>query len=214
MIRTKHLLLLFIPATLLAIFGLFVQWVRYLPPKVQNATESKERTLAQIPILVNDPIIGKKTAPITIIAFEDLLCLACQKEISTLISLVDIYPKKVKIIWKGLPVTRLPFPSELAHTYALCANEQQKFLPFIQEIFGRIDPPTEEILQSIASDVDLDTTRLTSCLQSGRGDDYRTKTEEIAKTLAIQSVPALFLNNKHIESPKTIDGWKALLLLN
>ena len=212
--KSKQLIFIFLPALFLSAFGLLVQVIRYEPlyPKEAKKTDPKEELT--IPIYDDDPILGEKSAPITLIVFEDLLCESCQEQMKLIETLLQRYPKKVKIIWKGLPVTRFPESSELAHQYAYCANEQKKFPEFSRTLIAEGTLSQQPALQSLAHTIDLNAKELGSCLSSGRPINYQEKIEALASWLNIQAVPAVFLNNTQIEPPSDLQGWITMLNLS
>lgn len=212
MIKTKHIFLILIPAILVVIFALFIRFLQYIPTdSIGEKDEQKQEQLNQIPIYPDDPIIGNKKAPISLIIFDDLGCSACQKQNIILEQLLEKYPDKIKIIWKSLPITQIPFPSKQAHEYAFCANKQNKFDEFKKIAFVNKDNLSSKTLQVIAEKIELDTKKLNSCLNSGQADTYITTTEELARVFNIQAIPTVFLNNIQIKYPETLAGWEELL---
>ncbi|MEK7084106.1 MAG: thioredoxin domain-containing protein, partial [Patescibacteria group bacterium] len=127
MLKTRHIIFIFLPAILIAGFALFIQIVQY---RSANEAENPETASIQIPVFPDDPILGDKKAGITVIAFEDFGCPGCKDQSDIFNELLDKYPGKIKIIWKGLPVTRFPFSTRRTNEYAFCANRQGKFSAF------------------------------------------------------------------------------------
>lgn len=201
--------MIFIPALVVAGLGLFIQVLRYEPlfPK-KTATDPTEFS---IPFLPTDPIIGLKRAGKTIVAFEDFGCHSCKQYDEILTQLVATHPSAVRIIWKGIPVTRFPYPSEPALKYAYCANAQKKFTEFKNQAFALNDQLSDTVLKQIAADIKLDPDDLAKCLAEPAIEDYLNQTKNLALMLNIQAVPTFFLDNKQIEGPQTVEGWELLL---
>ena len=215
MLKTHKLLLVFLPAIIIAALALFVRFIQYRPlvPKelrerVQNQTE---QTGLQIPLYSDDPILGNKKAPNTLVVFGDFGCEHCRSLSVTTDELLTNYPDKVKIIWKGLSVTKFPYSTETAHQYAFCANRQGKFTEFSSLAFTNYDKLTAQTLKSIATNIELNEKKLTECLSSVEITEYNQKNEMLGLALNIQTVPTIFLNNKQINPPADLDGWKAVL---
>lgn len=207
----KIWLFLFLPAIAIALFGLFVQIIRYEPLYPKETAVAGEN--ADIPIFDEDPILGSRRAGITLIAFEDFGCAACRDQHRLFTELIVRYPGKIKIIWKGLPVTRFPVPSDMAHRYAFCANEAGRFEAFAAAVFEEPDALNDTALLRIATTVGLDEKKLRSCLASPRPDAYIQRIEALAEALQIQSVPAVFMGGAQIDPPTSVAGWAALLKL-
>lgn len=211
MIGNKQMIMIFLPAILVVSFGLFLQTRRYEPLLPKANADSVSTKLYNIPILPEDPIIGNPLAPLTIINFADFGCDHCKDEMALLDRILKQYPNKLKIIWKGLPVTRFPYPSDLSHDYAYCANAQGKFAAFANAVFAHNESLTADSLNSLADASQLDKGKLTSCLSSSAPATYRDKTATLASTLKITGVPAVFIQDKQVDTPTTLEGWKVLL---
>jgi len=123
------------------------------------------------------------------------------------------HPGKIKIIWKGLPVSEFPYSSTPAHHYAYCANLQNKFDEFKELAFTNSDNLSSNTLTSISGNMGLDTEKLQTCLESTDVELYTQNTQQIAQILNVQAVPTFFIDNKQIQNPTNEAGWEALLNL-
>ena len=213
MLRVRELSLIFIPAILFVTLGLSVQIIRFEPqfPKVSEVAASKP---IQIPILPDDPLLGERKAPIAIIAFADLGCGACREEISNFLELTTSYPRKLKVIWKFLPVTKFPEPSDIAHDYAYCANKQNKFADFLKADISVDDNLSSDALQEIAQKIKLDKNQLTACLDDKATASHKQLTSDIAATLGINTVPAIYRDNNLVQRQTSVSGWTEVLGLS
>jgi len=214
MLKHSKLFIVFVPALLIVGIALFIQITRYTPllPDFNPATAEEQKEFI-IPILPTDPIVGEKSAPITLVAFEDYACAGCQTQNIIFTSLEEQYPGRVKLIWKGLPVTQFPFPSQTAHQYAYCANKQKKFAEFKEFAFLNGQNLSPGVLDSISEQIELDIEKLQTCLAEPGVDEYIAHVESLAQILQIQSVPTFFRDNKQIQHPQTLEGWVNLLQL-
>lgn len=215
MIKTKHLLVIFIPAIFFGLLFLFVRVIQYQPlyPSQAEYDKLKANFEFAIPLDTNDPILGEKKSPITIVAFVDYACLACQEQVVILEQLIIKHPEKIKVILKVLPVTKFPYSTELANEYGFCLNQQNKFAEFYPLAFMNGNSLNQELLQTISTQIEADPERLNNCLTSGAGKIYNQNNEQIGLALNIQSVPTFFLNNKQITAPRFLEGWETLLKL-
>jgi protein-disulfide isomerase len=208
--RVSQLLFVFIPAILIVGLALYIRVVQYEPqfPAYETTQEERETT---IPVLPDDPILGERTAPLTVIVFEDFGCESCRAQFGIFTDILETYPRQVKFVWKGLPVTTFPVSSRDAHEYAACANQQGKFEPFAQYAFANNQNLTIETLQIIADELKLNNQQFETCLNTSAGESHIQKTELLARKLNIQSVPTVFINNVQAQSPQTFAGWLGLL---
>lgn len=215
MIKTRLLLIILIPAILVAGFALFVRIIQYEPliPDIDEAKrdEIKKESLITIPIYPTDPVIGEKKAPKTIIAFEDFGCEHCQTQFAVVEQFMAKHPGAVKIVWKSLPVAKFPYPSDLANEYGHCLNEQYKFMEYARLAFTNSYQLKQDILDAIVKEIDANEKKFNACIQSGTAKQQIERTKEIARLLNIQAIPAIFLDNKQVNPPATVEGWEAIL---
>lgn len=212
--KLRHVVLLFIPAIFIAVFALFVQVVQYESHSPDSTALDTANAGIQIPIFPDDPISGNKRAPITIVAFEDLGCDGCYSQHEVLKQLLERYPDRVKVVWKLLTVTQYPYSTDVAHQYAYCANRQGQFADFVDRAFTNRYNLAPRIIEQIAEQVPLDERKLASCLADEQSSDYLSSIESLARSLNIQVVPRLFLNNTQVHTPNSVEQWESLLGLD
>lgn len=136
----------------------------------------------------DDPVMGDKNAPVTIVEFSDYECPFCKRHFDqTLPQLVKEYidTGKVKLVYRDFP---LSFHDPMATKEAVaanCAREQggdSKYFQFHDEIFKRTTSNgnglNDDKIQTIASDLDLNMSSFNSCLED------TTQTEEVKKDIA------------------------------
>lgn len=211
-VGSKHLFAIFIPAIALGalIFAIGIAQYQPLYPTAP-AAPANPTTLQSIPLLPGDPILGNKKAKHTIIIFGDFGCESCHAQMALLEQLLQSSGNTIKIFWKGLPATRIPYPSDTAHLYAYCANQQGKFLPFADAVFASIDNLLPTGLNQVATKINLNETDLAACTASAAAKQHLADTEAIATELHIQAVPTIFLDNIQIQPPSSIDDWQSLV---
>jgi protein-disulfide isomerase len=205
----KRLLIVFIPLMLLAGITLFIRIVQY-KPLFPELTEKEEATY-QVPIFPEDPILGDKKSPLTLIAFEDFGCETCKKQSEIIDSLQKSSPGTFKVIWKTLSTTRFPQDTTQASYYGYCANKQNKFSEFKNFAFENFDNLSDSTLKTIAKEIQLDEKKLTECLNSAETSASLENNKTLAKVLGIQQLPTMFVANKQISLPQTEDEWKTFL---
>lgn len=213
MFSHKQLIAIFVPAILLVGLGLFIQIIRYQPLYPETPEETTDTPAIAIPIFPDDPLLGNKKAPITLIAFEDFGCEACALQNQRFDALLEKHPDRLKIIWKGLPVTQFPYPTKAAQKYGYCAHQQGKFSEFKTMAFANLANLSDTTLSTIANELELKENKLNECLESTAAENYIAKVEQIASLLNIQAVPAVFLDGSQVEPPDTVADWEALLQL-
>lgn len=136
----------------------------------------------------DDPVLGDKNAPVTMIEFSDYECPFCKRHFDeTLPQLIKTYVDtgKVKIVYRDLP---LSFHDPMATKEAIaanCARKQggdSKYFQYHDEIFTRTisngNGLSESDLTTIATAVGLNVTSFNSCLEDP------TQEEEVKKDVA------------------------------
>jgi len=94
-------------------------------------------------------------------------------------------------------------PGEIATQAALCAGEQGKFWEFHDMLFRRqalwshLTAPLER-LSDFAKDLDINTTALKSCVESGRMQSLVKADIAYGEQLQVNSTPTLFINAQRL----------------
>ncbi|OGG06197.1 hypothetical protein A2872_04200 [Candidatus Gottesmanbacteria bacterium RIFCSPHIGHO2_01_FULL_42_12] len=145
------------------------------------AAAQPQRPTEGVASVDDDPVLGDKNAPITIIEFSDYECPFCKRHFDqTFPQLVKEYVDKgkVKIVYRDFP---LSFHDPMATKEAVaanCAKEQggdKKYFEFHDEIFKRTisngNGLNDDKIQTIAKDLGLDTSKFTSCLSNKAMED-------------------------------------------
>lgn len=162
----------------------------------------------------DDPVLGDKNAPLTLIEFSDYECPFCKRHYTqTYPSIKKDYidTGKVKLIYRDLP---LEFHRPLAVFEAIaanCAREQggdEMYFKYHDEIFNRTNSngngmPKDE-LYKIASDLRLNTNDFKSCLDSEKYKGEIDKDFTDAGAAGASGTPTLFLGKS--TSDGFIDG--------
>jgi protein-disulfide isomerase len=215
-LHTKHIIVLGVLVVITSIL-VFTSIKTYRT--TLNLNQDKEQTddsqdeLDIIPISSNDPIQGVRTAPITIIGFQDFLCETCRVQTSYIKELLQKYPTQVKFIWKDLSISTIPASSEMIHIYGYCMNKQQKFEAFKTAIFSEvITSVTQPLLDTLAQSQGADMNVLLACVNSTEPFEHIEKNKQLARALQIQRTPTFFVNGTQIQIPASVFEWEQILM--
>ena len=136
----------------------------------------------------DDPILGDKNAPVTIIEFSDYECPFCKRHFDdTFPQLVKNYVDtgKVKIVFRDFPLSFHDPMATKEAVAATCAREQggdKKYFKFHHEIFKRTTSNGNGLddakIQTIANDLKLNISTFTTCLSN------TAKADEVKKDIA------------------------------
>lgn len=158
----------------------------------------------------DDPILGDKNAPVTIIEFSDYECPFCKRHFEqTHAQLIKSYVDtgKVKIVFRDFP---LAFHEPMASKEAVaanCAREQggdKKYYEFHDEIFKRTTSNGNGLddakIQTIATDLKLNIGSFTSCLSN------TAQADEVKKDIADGSAAGASGTPTFVIGKSTADG--------
>ncbi|OGV93958.1 hypothetical protein A3B57_00905 [Microgenomates group bacterium RIFCSPLOWO2_01_FULL_47_10] len=158
----------------------------------------------------DDPVLGDKNAPVTIIEFSDYECPFCKRHFDeTFPKLVEKYvdTSKVKIVFRDFP---LSFHDPMATKEAVaanCAKEQggdEKYFEFHHEIFKRTTSNGNGLddvkIKTIATDLGLNINSFTTCLSNQSLED------EIKKDIADGSAAGASGTPTFLIGKSTSDG--------
>ena len=162
-------------------------------------------------IRAHNPTLGPDDAPITIIAFIDFECPFCQASYPIFKNVSEQYGQIVKIVFKHLPVSIIHPRSMPASLAATCAQEQDKFWEFYDQIFIK-KILTDSALRGYATDLGLDMSRFDSCVEKK---NFQSNIDEDlidAANLQVRGTPTYIFNQIKLEGvvPKAV--WDDLII--
>lgn len=196
----------------------------------QNPNEPKFKEVS----IDDDPVLGSKDAPVTIIEFSDYDCPWCKyfyDEIYPSLKKEYIDTGKVKFVYRDLPVKQLhPLAFEKA-VAANCAFEQgtdDAYWKYHDELFARAPKPGTpgaQVLQksdllAIARDMNLNMDNFTQCLETEKYGDEVRKDINDAINVEAYGTPNFFvgkstsngvINGRQIEGAIPFEQLKAII---
>jgi protein-disulfide isomerase len=157
------------------------------------------------------PLLGKPSAPITIVEFGDFQCEFCDrfaKQTEPKINSTYVQTGKVNIIFKNF-VTHGP-DSLTAAMAAQCAKDQGKFWDFYQLLYNNQGPENSgwanaENLKKLVSQISVDKQKFNSCLDSAKYKSFVDRDNALAISSGFQETPTFIIEKA--------DGSKAERLL-
>ena len=161
------------------------------------------------------PTLGPPDAPVTLTLFTDFECSYCARLAPVLHEVHQVYPEKVRIVFKNFPLSnhRFAVPAALA---ALAAHAQGKFWAFHDRLFenyNRLNPQKiEEIRQELQLDAEgFQTRRNDPALLNLIRRDYQE-----GRAAGVNGTPAVYLNGKKYRGERSLEGFKEAIefLLN
>ena len=158
------------------------------------------------------PSLGPADAPITIVEFSDFQCPFCQRFYSeTFKQLMAAYPGKIRFVYRHLPLTSIHPEAFPAAEAAMCANQQNAFWDYHDQIFANQDKLGSELYSQIASDLGLDTAKFEACLKAETYKDLIQKDSDFALGLGVQSTPTFFINGLAIVGAQPLTAFTQII---
>jgi len=170
----------------------------------------------------DDPVLGNKNAPLTIVEFSDFQCPFCRrfwKETLPQIEKDYIDTGKVQFAYRHFPLTAIHPAAVPAAQASECANEQGRFWQMHDKIFDEQEKLSAggtaqfeaSDLKKWASDLGLNTTQFNQCLDSGKFTKNVTDDEQEAQKLGINGTPTIFVNGLSLVGAQPYDSFKSLI---
>lgn len=213
--KTKKLI--FILLGLVAITGLlFISQIK----KALNISinSSPEPFIADqgvdIPIERTDEMLGNPGAALTLVEFVDLGDSSSKNLHQQLVEFVTEHPTLVRLVWKNFPTQHLfSGDSTPFHVAAFCAGMQKSFWPYIDVLTKQTINNNTDSLAKVATNLSLSGANFTNCL-GGTAATQKIQTDQVlGKQIGVNSMPALFVNNKKLLVNKDVDLKKMLATL-
>ena len=155
------------------------------------------------------PVRGATNPVVTIVEFSDFECPFCKQVQTVLRQIVESYGRKVRLVFKHLPLEghRNSLPAARA---AYCAAEQDRFWQFHDAVFaaGNLSPP---VFEQIASDLRLGMPKFQECVAAERSRIAVVKDIEAARLLHIESTPSFVVNGKVINGALSFADFQKII---
>jgi protein-disulfide isomerase len=156
------------------------------------------------------PVMGSQNAPITIVEFSDFQCPFCSRIAAIFDSLPELERRKVKIVFKQLPLPMHQWSATAARLTACTARQNNDAFwrahDFIFSNQANITPENINQLfnEFVQKDSRIDATQLKNCVADKSTDDLLTRDQVLADKVGVRGTPTLFANGKRMESIKNV----------
>jgi len=183
---------------------------------LKELREKKELSLSlkrriSVPILKHNPTKGPKDAPITIIEFTDFQCIFCKKGKMTMDELMMIYPNKIRLVYKNLPLSKIHKEALSAAKAAMAANKQGMFWPYYDMLFDSSPNLGNDVYLKIAKMLNLDISRFKSDMNSEEIKKQIQMDIEEARRFGINATPTFVINGVVIRGAKSLSFFKKVI---
>jgi protein-disulfide isomerase len=152
----------------------------------------------------NNPIIGKKDAPVKIVLFSDHQCPFCAKFFKEIVDVSKSFGDKVVLVYKDLPLDFHP-QAKNAAIAGECAKDQDKFWEMSERLYvtqnqwGKLkDDQAKDFFKKQAVVVKLDPEVFGKCIDENKHLDEIEKSIEEGKSFGISGTPSVFINDEFV----------------
>ena len=173
--------------------------------------EDNQPVLANIEVTETDHIRGNVDAPVTIIEFSDFYCPFCNRFHETMLEVMEAYPEKVRWVYKHFPLDSLHPDARQAGAAAECANDQDKFWEYADELYAQQQTLTTDSYSEIAKELKLDVTEFDTCLESEKYKDKVQADYQLGVQNGVQGTPGNFINGQSVPGAVPFDQIKSII---
>ncbi|MEJ2156638.1 MAG: thioredoxin domain-containing protein [Desulfobacteraceae bacterium] len=152
------------------------------------------------------PYKGAADAPIVITEFTDFQCPYCAQLVGTLTRLLDLYPGKIKIVYKSYPLNNHRYAWKAAAA-AMAAHLKGRFWKFHDRLFEHYKTLNDKVIDDIRKEFGFDTPEFDTLMRSTevRTQVARDRTE--GQRIGVRGTPTVFINGKRLKD-KSFEGFR------
>lgn len=165
----------------------------------------------EVAVAADDPAVGGKAAPVTIVEFSDFQCPFCARVMPTLKRVQQTYGDRVRIVWKDFPLTTIHPQAFKAAEAGNCAREQGRFWELHDRLFASQQALEPEALKKHAADVGLDAASFNACLDTAKHSSRVQEQIRAANALGVTSTPSLFINGRLVTGAQPYEVLAAII---
>lgn len=153
---------------------------------------------------------------VTMVEYGDIQCPACKQYHPIVNTLLELYPGKLKLIFKHFPLTSLHPNAVAAATAAESAGRQNKFFEMFDLLYERQAewsglPKPEEKFSEYAKQIGLDVEKFNVDMKDKAiATLIETQRNEGIKN-GVNATPTFFIDGKKIDNPADIGGFQKII---
>ncbi|MBI2507460.1 DsbA family protein [Candidatus Woesearchaeota archaeon] len=162
----------------------------------------------------DDPVLGNKDAPLTIVEFSDFQCPFCARFRSETFEQIKsqyIDTGKVKLVYRDFPLTSIHPMAQKSAEAAECADDQGKFWEMHDLIFERQASLSMTSLKQWAEELGLNGNDFNKCLDSGKHASEVSKDSSDAQSAGAQGTPFFIVGNQPVSGAQPFSAFQAAI---
>jgi protein-disulfide isomerase len=160
----------------------------------------------------DDPFLGEKSAPITIIEFSDYECPYCQQfHLETFSRLLEEYGGHIRFVYRDFPITPVHDNALPAAIAANCAGELGDYWDFHDGLF-RSEGLGRDAYVQLAASLGVDLPAFEACIDGARYSDEVLADLDYAYRLGVNATPTFFINGILLVGAQPFENFEAVIL--
>ncbi len=164
----------------------------------------------------DNPVIGPKDAPITIIEYSDFECPFCKRGYDNVKQVMARYPSQIKLVYKHFPLESIHPNARAAGRASHAAFKQGKFQEFHDALFDRQRFIGEELFVDIAKELNLDMDKFNKDRNSDELNKQVDKDMAEGAKVGVQGTPFFIINGVPLNGAQPVEQFVQVIerLLN
>lgn len=183
------------------------------PPPAPAATRNASE------LIDDDPFLGDKDAPLTIVEWSDYQCPFCGRFRSQTLDQIKsqyIDTGKVKFVYRDFPLDSIHPNARPAAIAAECAHDQDKFWEYHDKLFADLsawgsNPAANDVFKGYAKDLGLDESEFGDCVDSRKYDAEVSKDLSDGSANGISGTPGFIVGNQRLSGAQPFASFQAAI---
>ena len=156
------------------------------------------------------PYKGKVDAPVVIAEFTDFQCPYCAKLGATFDKLLELYPEKIKIVYKSYPLSNHRYAWKAA-VAAMAAHRKGQFWKFHDRLFENHKVLNDQIIHEVRKEFGFDTPEFDTLMRSPAVRSRVAQDRTEGQRVGVRGTPTVFINGKRLKD-KTLEGFQEAIV--
>lgn len=172
-------------------------------------TNTTPKTLAAV--TDSDHVRGDiEKAKVVIVEYSDYECPFCGRHHPTMLDIMDQYGDDVAWVYRHFPLSFHPEakPAALA---AECANEQDKFWEFTDELYANQDSLSADYYGEVADKLGLKRSQFDDCVESEKYASVISTDSSSGRAAGVTGTPATFVNGQLVSGAVPLETFTDLI---
>ncbi|MBS3106680.1 DsbA family protein [Candidatus Woesearchaeota archaeon] len=170
-------------------------------PAIQPGDSAPAPTVDMAKLVDDDPMLGNKNAPVTIVEFSDFECPYCGRFHSQTFPQIKqeyIDTGKVRFVYRDFPLGFHQNAQKAAEA-SECADEQGKFWQMHEKLFSSGVQGGTATFKQYAQEIGLDMAKFNSCLDSGKYAGEIQADLSAGSQAGVSGTPGFLVNGQRID---------------